>query len=389
MEEESKDTPANSMVYAVFTLISALCISAVAGYYSVVGLMAIFSGAALSIAIMGGVLELGKLVTASWLYNNWKQAPNFLKIYLSGAVVILMLITSMGIFGYLSKAHLAQLNPIGDVSAKVESLDFEIGQEQKKIDRANHILEQFDAATEEYIKRGYVTRAVKQRAEQKPEIDSLQKEIKEANVSIDGLAAKKFEIQKELRGFEAEVGPVKYIAQLVYGEKEATSQLDKTVRFVIIFLIFVFDPLAVLLVIAGNMSIRNARQSKLLLKQKPLPSSSSLPLVVTTTPTPSSSTIIITPPKEEIKAKEEEIIEVEVVEAMPSPTPIVETPPVQIAEEEVKPEAESSSSTEDINAVMTNAIAEATTKIPFNLSGPEAGAFRRALLKSLKEGLLK
>ena len=96
------------MVLALVTLITALGISAVAAFYSIVGLMAIFSASALSIAVMGIVLEIGKLITASWLYQNWKRVPFLLKSYLTIAVIILMFITSMGIFGYLSKAHIDQ-----------------------------------------------------------------------------------------------------------------------------------------------------------------------------------------------------------------------------------------------------------------------------------------
>ena len=96
------------MILAMSTLLTALGISAVAAYYSIVGLMAIFSASAMSIAIMGVVLEIGKLITASWLYQNWKRVPFLLKSYLTLAVIVLMFITSMGIFGYLSKAHIDQ-----------------------------------------------------------------------------------------------------------------------------------------------------------------------------------------------------------------------------------------------------------------------------------------
>ena len=111
------------MVLALVTLITALGISAVAAFYSIVGLMAIFSASALSIAVMGIVLEIGKLITASWLYQNWKRVPFLLKSYLTIAVVILMFITSMGIFGYLSKAHIDQGSGTSELYVKVERLD--------------------------------------------------------------------------------------------------------------------------------------------------------------------------------------------------------------------------------------------------------------------------
>ena len=111
------------MVLALVTLITALGISAVAAFYSIVGLMAIFSASALSIAVMGIVLEIGKLITASWLYQNWKRVPFLLKSYLTIAVIVLMFITSMGIFGYLSKAHIDQGSGTSELYVKVERLD--------------------------------------------------------------------------------------------------------------------------------------------------------------------------------------------------------------------------------------------------------------------------
>ena len=111
------------MVLALVTLITALGISAVAAFYSIVGLMAIFSASALSIAVMGIVLEIGKLITASWLYQNWKRVPLLLKSYLTIAVVILMFITSMGIFGYLSKAHIDQGKGVAEIYLKVDRVD--------------------------------------------------------------------------------------------------------------------------------------------------------------------------------------------------------------------------------------------------------------------------
>ena len=107
----------------ILTLLVAIGISAVAAWYSIIGLMAIFSAAAIAIAIMGGVLEVGKLVTASWLYQNWKRVPKILKGYLTGAVVVLMFITSMGIFGFLSKAHMDQAASAGDAGAQVTRLE--------------------------------------------------------------------------------------------------------------------------------------------------------------------------------------------------------------------------------------------------------------------------
>lgn len=298
-----------SLVYALFVFFAALSISAVAAYYSIVGLMALFSGAVVAIAIMGSVLEIGKLVTASWLYRNWQLAPRFLKLYLTLAVVVLMFITSMGIFGFLSKAHLSQVNPVGDTSAKVERIEFSISQTEAQKERALHTLGLLDQALEEYYKHGYISKALRKRAEQTEEREALQAEVKRADQEIDKLNAEKFELKSELRSFEAEVGPVKYIAELIYGEEKAKDLLDEAVRAVIIILIFVFDPLAVLLVIAGTMTLQQVDSSA----EKPQKSEKKKP----TKTLPKNE-------KKEIKIKEvikeipvEKIVEKEVIKEVP------------------------------------------------------------------------
>ncbi len=249
------------MFIAVIVLLNAIAISAIAAYYSIAGLMAIFSGAATTIAVMGSALEIGKLVTASWLYHFWDRAPILLRAYLTIAVVVLMFITSMGIFGYLSRAHLAQVGPAGEAKAQIEKIDFDVAQHQKRIDSARHILKQFDDALQKYYEMEYVTRALREREVQKPEREALQATIDEANAQIEKLTAKRFEAERTLRGIEVEVGPIKYIAEMIYGG-QANDFIDEAVRAVIVILIFVFDPLAVLLVIAGNMSIRMASEAR-------------------------------------------------------------------------------------------------------------------------------
>jgi hypothetical protein len=249
------------MVIAVIVLLNALAISGIAAYYSIAGLMAIFSGAATTIAVMGSALEVGKLVTASWLYHFWDRAPILLRAYLTIAVVVLMFITSMGIFGYLSRAHLAQVGPADEAKAQIEKIDFDIAQHQKRVDRASHILKRFDEALEKYYEMQYITRALRERENQREEREALQATINEANAEIEKLTVKRFEAERKLRGIEAEVGPIKYIAEMIYG-KQAKDFMDEAVRAVIVILIFVFDPLAVLLVIAGNMSIRMASEKR-------------------------------------------------------------------------------------------------------------------------------
>ena len=246
---------------AYFTLVVAIAIAAVAAWYSIIGLMAIFAAAAIPIAIMGGVLEVGKLVTASWLYRNWRETPFLLKSYLTTAVAVLMLITSMGIFGFLSKAHIDQGIDSSDASAKIERLDKAIQSNTREVERAQGTLDAFDETLDRYTTLGYVTRGLDARKEQKEEREAMRNIIAKAEQENDQIFDKRAELSSEVRAFEVEVGPIKYIAELIYGE--AGGNLEQAVRAVILLLIFVFDPLAVLLLIAANQSlVREQRSSK-------------------------------------------------------------------------------------------------------------------------------
>ena len=250
------------MTLALIVLGVALAISGVAAFYSIVGLMAIFSASALSIAVMGSVLEVGKLATASWLYQNWKKVPRFLKYYLTGAVVILMFITSMGIFGYLSKSHIDAGTGTSELYVKLERLDSNIESERKSISRAEGQLEKLDFALERYIELNAVSKGLRKRDEQKPERDALSQTVNESQDKIDIYLDERAEIQLKIKSFEVEVGPLKYISALLFGENESVNYLDKSVRYVIILLIFVFDPLAVLMLIAANMSLKEEQQKR-------------------------------------------------------------------------------------------------------------------------------
>ena len=378
------------MFLAILTLITALAISAVAIYYSVAGLVAIFAAAAIPIMIMGGVLEVSKLVTAVWLHKYWKQATWWLKSYLSIAVIVLMFITSMGIFGFLSKAHIEQTSASEESVARVETLQSEIDRQLGIVGRAENrvralessetgadanVQEQIDKEQERIesaytriqpaikeqntiianvtalfqteldkidseleILQGYVDsnevkkaqqmigasadgvfgkktaekigdwKAAKQaeRAEWLVKIqesansatvkaarteiarlrDNADKQIAQSNVlinrlrdqlgdtqnqddiqkaideqfervrtassEIETLSEQKITLESEYRKLEAEVGPIKYIAEFVYGEAADKNMLEEAVKWVIIVIIFVFDPLAVLLLIAAQ-----------------------------------------------------------------------------------------------------------------------------------------
>ena len=257
------------MILAMITLLTALGISAVAAYYSIVGLMAIFSASAMSIAIMGVVLEIGKLITASWLYQNWKRVPFLLKSYLTLAVVVLMFITSMGIFGYLSKAHIDQGKGVAEIYLKVERVDNRIGTERNTIARYEKQLTNLDTALNRYLDLGAVSKGLAKREEQEPERRELVRLINESQKRIDDFLTERSEYQLQINSFEVEIGPIKYISALIYGD-EALDYIDTAVRAVILTLVFVFDPLAVLLLISANMSFQdyNEQKRKMLLRRK-------------------------------------------------------------------------------------------------------------------------
>ena len=254
------------MLFALITLLSAISLSAIAAYYSVIGLMAIFAAAPIPIAIMGGALEFSKLIAASWAYKNWRISPRFLKYYFTIAVVILMFITSLGIFGYLSKAHNDQNLVSGDVQSKIAIYDEKIKTQKENIETNRKTLKQMDESVDQVMVRSTnekgAEKAASLRKAQQTERNRILKEIETYNKRISALNEERAPIATEIRKVEAEVGPIKYIAALIYGDSMDSSLLDKSVRFVIILLVLVFDPMAVLLVIAGNFSLRQIAKEK-------------------------------------------------------------------------------------------------------------------------------
>jgi len=250
------------MFTILITFLSAISISIIAAGYSIVGLSTLFAGAVVPIIAMGSALEVGKLVAASWLYHNWRSdIPRLLKAYLFTAIIVLIFITSMGIFGFLSKAHLDQVKPTSGNNIKIELLDKQINQQQLIINRAEKQLSLLDKALEVYIDKEYVTRGLKERAKQEEERNTLNSAINNASDKIAELTNSKASLSLEQDKIEAEVGPIKYVAELIYGEN-AEQNFDKAVRIVILILIFVFDPLAVLLLIAANISLKQWRMKR-------------------------------------------------------------------------------------------------------------------------------
>lgn len=256
------------MIWLMF--LCALCLSAAAAFYSVVGLMAIFAAAPIPIAVMGSLLEGSKLVIASWLYRNWKDAPKLMKGYLTTALVILMGLTSMGIFGYLSKAHLDQGVPTSDIAAKVAIIDEKIAIEKENINAARKTLLQLDEQVNQTLSRTTnatddtaVSRSVAIRRNQARERLAISNELERSRAAIAKLNEEKAPIASELRKVEAEVGPIKYIAAIIYGD-EATSDatiLEKAVRWVTSLIVAVFDPLAVIMLIAANWSLAHRKKN--------------------------------------------------------------------------------------------------------------------------------
>ena len=249
------------MLFGLLTLFVALAISAVAAYYSIVGLMAIFAGATTAIAIMGIVLEIGKLICASWTFQNWKTSPVSIRFYFILAVVVLMLITSLGIFGFLSRAHITQSSPTALISERIERIDLKIDQRQTQISRYQGRLDTLDQALQRYIELGAVSKGLRKIGEMDNETSLLKTRIEGLENEIDGFSDEKYELKTELNLAEVEVGPIRYVASMLYDDV-SESQLEEAVRWIIVLLIFVFDPLAVVLVIAANISLRDYRKER-------------------------------------------------------------------------------------------------------------------------------
>jgi hypothetical protein len=249
------------MFFGLLTLLVALAISTVAAYYSIVGLMAIFAGATTAIAIMGIVLEIGKLVCASWTFQNWKTSPFTIRSYFIVAVVVLMLITSLGIFGFLSRAHITQSSPTSLLEERIERIELKVNQRQTQINRYQGRLDTLDQALQRYIELGAISKGLSKIGAMDNETNLLKTKISTLETEIDGLTDKKYGLKTELNLAEVEVGPIRYVASMIYDDV-SESQLEEAVRWIIILLIFVFDPLAVVLVIAANISLRDYRKER-------------------------------------------------------------------------------------------------------------------------------
>jgi hypothetical protein len=254
------------MFLSLITLAVALSLSVIAAYYSIAGLAAIFAAAVIPIMIMGSILELAKVVVTIWLHEYWTRARWLMKAYLVSAVVMLMVITSMGIFGFLSKAHSDQSLVSGDSQAKVSIFDEKIRTAKDNVDANRKALKQMDEAVDQVMGRSAdekgADKAVSIRRSQTKERARLLSEIDTEQKTIAKLNEEAAPLRAEFRKIEAEVGPIKYIAALIYGDNPDANVLEKAVRWVIILLVCVFDPLAIMMLLASTESLRWTREGR-------------------------------------------------------------------------------------------------------------------------------
>ena len=243
------------MIFAFLTLLTALGLATVAGWFSIIGVMAIFAAFPTNALIMGIALECGKLVTTSWLYRNWEESTYYLKIPLIIFTITLMLSTSMGVFGFLSKAHLEQGASTIDNSDKIERLNQQIARQKTIIDDDNKIILQLDSTVNSYLNKDRTDRSVTIRKSQATQRKELRDEIDLAQKQIDGFSDEKLKLQSEVRKLQLEVGPIRYIAELIYGSDNSDKNIENAVRIFTLLIVLTFDPLAVVLLIAANQSL--------------------------------------------------------------------------------------------------------------------------------------
>lgn len=238
------------MLFVSIMFLVALSIAGVAAFFSITGLVAIFSASAIAVIIMGTVLEVGKLVAISYTYRYWPLIGVIQKMVMMFFIVLLMVITSIGIFGFLSKAHLEKIGPQDQYVLQIDRLEKKIASENSKIERNQRVLDNLDSALDKYIELGFVTRGLEQREEQADQRGNVDESIRIAEEKIDEYSDEKSELSSKMQDIELEVGPIKYVAQLIYGNTD--QGLEMAVKLLIIMLVCTFDPLAVALLIAAN-----------------------------------------------------------------------------------------------------------------------------------------
>ena len=249
-------------------LMMGLMLTCVGGYFSIVGLATIFAGAFWSVVIMAATLELSKVVAASWIYRSWSIAPVLIRTYMVLSIIVLVFITSLGIFGYLSKAHLEHsISTGGTNELQIENLQRQIGNQQRSIKDAETVLSQLDATVQTLIDYDRIRGkdgAIATRQAQGEERASQNENINNAYANIERLQSSLSPLQRERLELEVEVGPLKYIAELIYGKDNAAEYFDVAVRWIIILLVCVFDPLAIVMIISGNIGLSRKPNIKMM-----------------------------------------------------------------------------------------------------------------------------
>jgi RecA/RadA recombinase len=248
------------MIVNYFALITALSLSGVSAYYSIIGLTAIFAGSFWPVVIMGTTLEIAKIISTSWLYRNWKTSPFLLKVYLSFAIMLLMLISSMGIFGFLSKAHIEQglQSTTGDAD-QIQIVQTKIDNEQSTIDDINKQIAQIDAAVTKMTDKGQAQSSLQAADKQRKLRDDLTRQKSLHTSTLSEYKTQKVKLESNVKKTEAEVGPIKYIAAAIYGTS-GPDTLELAVRWVILLIVVVFDPLAVVLLLAANHGLNRKKE---------------------------------------------------------------------------------------------------------------------------------
>jgi hypothetical protein len=250
------------MILTILLFLSGIAVSVVGAYYSILGLAALFAGAYWAVITMGVTLEIAKLVTVSWLYRNWNLdlLPQSIRAYLLSAVLMLMFITSIGIFGFLSKAHLDTAAPNTGNRLLVKNIERQIDSEKKAIEGAQKIVDQLDKALDKVIDKD-ADKGLIERQKQITERNRANNIITNSSKKITDLSNQKLKYDKDQLAIDKEVGPFKYVAEILFGDAD-DGNLDRAVRFIIICLILVFDPLAVLMLVAVNVSIKEYQRNK-------------------------------------------------------------------------------------------------------------------------------
>jgi hypothetical protein len=237
----------------VIVLLIGLSISGVAAYFSIIGLAAIFSASVIPIIIMGSFLELGKVAAAFWLHKNWSIAPKLLKIYLIIAVFFLMVITSLGIFGFLSKSHIEQQSVSNTISINLSTTQTEIDFLKSDLVRLERELTVLDSVVNGYLRNDRITQAREIQASQEVKRKEITNQIQTIVTNIRELELKKTEHQTSVNAADIKLGPIEYLMELMN-----LNNSDQAVRWFIFLIMIVFDPVAIALILAAQWSLSGA-----------------------------------------------------------------------------------------------------------------------------------